>query len=313
MPKRWPTRLSSAGLALALFLVACSSDADRELEAEPRSNSGSEPPVRESTTSATVAVAGDIACVPGMAVTPDQCQMEATAQLVESLSPAAVLVPGDLQYEYGEAANFAASYEPTWGRFKSITYPAVGNHDWGRSDEAAGYFAYWGGRAGPTGKGWYAFDLPNGWRGLALNSVCSAVGCGEGSEQLAWLRTEVGKAKCTLAFWHHPYKTSGLHGPDKSVEPMWLALRDAGAELVLSGHDHHYERFAPDGSLRQFVAGIGGRNLYPVLFRSEGSEAVHTTGFGVLALTLRADGYDWRFRGIPGNDFTDSGSAACTP
>ena len=256
--------------------------------------------------------AGDIACVPGMASTPSQCQHEATARLVESLDPDVVLPLGDLQYEYGEADNFAASYDPTWGRFKDRTRPVVGNHEYA-GGRARGYFGYWGDAAHGPG-GWYSFDV-GAWHVVVLNSVCSVVGCDERSEQLQWLRADLAAAAkpCTLAAFHPPRFTSGLHGPDASIQPLWAELASAGTDVALAGHDHHYERLATPDGIRQFVVGTGGRNTYPVLGRAEGSEVVNTTTFGVLALTLRPDGYDWRFAAIPGSGsgFTDEGSAGC--
>jgi len=259
--------------------------------------------------------AGDIACVPGAVATAGECQMEATASLIESLDPEVVAPLGDLQYERGEAANFAASYAKTWGRFGDRTRPAPGNHEYA-GGKAPGYFAAFDGRAdGGDGRGWYSYDL-GGWHVVVLNSVCSAVGgCGEGSAQLTWLRADLAAdtSRCTLAYWHHPRWSSGLHGSDDGYEPFWQALTDDGADIVLGGHDHHYERFAPRDGLRQFVVGTGGRSLYPVIAQEANSEVVDTQTFGVLALTLRPDGYDWRFVPVPDGDsnFTDVGSAGC--
>ncbi len=258
--------------------------------------------------------AGDIACAPGQPAKPGQCQMEATAQLVESLQPTVVAPLGDLQYERGEASGFAGSYDPTWGRFKAITRPAPGNHEYA-GGRAGGYFGYFGAAAaGVDGRGWYSYDL-GGWHVVVLNSVCSAVGgCGEGSQQLAWLRDDLRSnttARCVLAYWHHARHSSGLHGGDPGYEPFWEALSQGGADVVLSGHDHHYERFAPIAGIRQFVVGTGGRNLYPVAAPLPGSEVHNTTTFGVLALTLRNDGYDWRFVPVPGSSFEDRGSGGC--
>jgi 3',5'-cyclic AMP phosphodiesterase CpdA len=254
--------------------------------------------------------AGDIACAPGVATTPSQCQQAATAAVVESLDPEVVAALGDLQYERGQRAGFDAAYGPTWGRFRDRTRPVPGNHEYA-GGKANGYFGYWGEAAHAPG-GWYSYDV-GAWHVVALNSVCAVVGCGEGSEQLAWLRQDLADhpVRCTLAYWHHPRWSSGLHGPDTSVAPLWDALAAAGADVVLSGHDHHYERFAPVDGVRQFVVGTGGRNLYPVLGRDPGSERVDTSTFGVLALTLRPDGYDWRFVPIAGSTFTDAGSAGC--
>lgn len=258
--------------------------------------------------------AGDIACKPGQASTAAQCQMEATAQVVESLRPAVVAPLGDLQYERGEASGFAQSYDRSWGRFKSITRPAPGNHEYA-GGKAPGYFGYFGeAAAGVGGRGWYSYDV-GAWHVVALNSVCAAVGgCGPGSPQLAWLRADLesSTARCLLAYWHHPRHSSGLHGGDEAYEALWQALSEAGADVVLSGHDHHYERFAPVGGVRQFVVGTGGRSLYPVRRPLPASEAHDTSTFGVLALTLRDDGYDWRFVGVAGSSFGDEGSAACS-
>lgn len=259
--------------------------------------------------------AGDIACRPGLPVTPSQCQHEATAALVESLDPDVVAPLGDLQYERGEAANFERSYLPTWGRFLDRTRPAPGNHEYA-GGRAPGYYGTFGDRAaGVDGRGWYAYGLGT-WRVIVLNSVCTTVGgCGEGSDQLLWLRSELAAnpGRCTLAYWHHPRYSSGLHGGDDGYQPFWDALTAAGADVVLGGHDHHYERFAPKEGVRQFVVGTGGRNLYPVLAREPGSERVDARTFGVLGLTLREGGYDWRFHAIPGSSsgFSDAGSATC--
>ena len=319
--------------AAALVAGACSGDEPTAVEPRPSPSPTVSAPAATSTTTAVAAAgptttatpgdhpllvaAGDIACKPGLEVTPAQCQQEATAQLVESLDPDVVAPLGDLQYEYGEAANFAAVYDRSWGRFKDRTRPAVGNHEYA-GGRAAGYYGYFGDAAGGVdGRGWYSYDLGE-WHVVVLNSVCSVPsvgGCGEGSDQLTWLRADLAAAarRCTLAYFHHPRHTSGLHGEDTSVQPLWDVLAAGGADVVLGGHDHHYERFAPIGGIRQFVVGTGGRNLYPVLGRADGSEEVDTRTFGVLALTLRPDGYDWRFVPIPGSrsGFTDEGSAGC--
>jgi hypothetical protein len=311
-----------AVIVVLLLAVAggCSATDERSTSASTSTTSSSSSTTAEPTTTTSAAAAGpllvaagDIACVPGMAARPTQCQQEATAALVESLHPDAVAALGDLQYDRGEAANFAGSYVPSWGRFLDRTHPAPGNHEYA-GGRAAGYYGTFGGRAdGVDGRGWYSYDLGT-WHVVVLNSNCSAVGgCGPGSAELRWLHDDLAAhaRPCTLAYWHHPRWSSGLHHSDDGYQPFWDELAAAGADVVLSGHDHHYERFAPVQGIRQFVVGTGGRSLYPVVSRESGSEVVDTHTFGVLALTLRDGGYDWRFDPIPGSTFTDAGSAGC--
>ena len=232
----------------------------------------------------------------------------------------AVLVLGDVQYEKGSSAAFSASYGPTWGRVKSITAPAVGNHEY-RTPGAAGYFRYFGRAAGDPAKGYYSFDF-GGWHLIALNSNCSQVGgCDAGSPQERWLRRDLATdvASCTLAYWHHPRFSSGAHGSDSTYAAFWDALFAAGADVVLVGHDHDYERFAPltpDGRLdpargiRQFVVGTGGKGLRGFGDRAPYSEVRDNSSLGVLELTLGRDAYAWRFRPAVGS-LVDSGSFAC--
>jgi hypothetical protein len=262
---------------------------------------------------ATLVAAGDVASC-------DSSGDEATAALVARI-PGTVAVLGDAVYQRGTPGEFASCYAPSWGRFRARTRPAVGNHEYGTAG-AAGYFAYFGARAGHPARGWYAYRLGD-WRVVVLNSNCRpAGGCGPGSPQVRWLRAELRAHPtiCTLAYWHHPRYSSGLHGDDRTVAPFWDALHAAGAELVLAGHDHHYERLVPLSprgrvdrarGIRQFVVGTGGRSHYPTIRRAAGSEVREWQTFGVLRLTLRAEGYEWRFVPVAGSRFTDSGSARC--
>jgi hypothetical protein len=276
-----------------------------------------------------VAAAGDIACDPangnfrngdGAA---HACQQRATAALLEGKPLAAVLPLGDLQYEDGALTKFMASYHPTWGRFREVTRPVLGNHEYGVRGASA-YFSYFGGAAGRTGEGYHSFTLGS-WLFLALNSNCSlAGGCGPDSPQGRWLAAELarhrGRVSCIAGLWHHPRFSSGLHGNQEQVDPLWRALHAAGADIVLAGHDHTYERFAPldrdgrieaRGGLRQFVVGTGGRSHYGFRVVREHSEVRSTGSFGVLFLTLREGGYAWRFEPAAGGRFTDLGRAAC--
>ena len=277
-----------------------------------------------------IAAAGDIACDPadpdynnGKGA-PHACRMGETADLIVARRPAAVLALGDTQYENGALAKFQVSYEGSWGRFKAITHPAVGNHEYGTRG-AAGYFEYFGAAAGEPAKGYYSFDI-GAWHLVALNSNCRlAGGCGPGSPQERWLRDDLaanGRKACVLGFWHHPRFSSGPHGGDQTMDTLFRVLYEAGADVVLSGHDHDYERFAqanPDGQpdptrgIRQFVAGTGGRSYYPFMRLVLTSEVRNSNTFGVLMLTLHPTSYDWEFVPERGKTFTDRGSTNCSP
>jgi hypothetical protein len=272
-----------------------------------------------------IGAAGDIACDPGDPAvhgrTTTRCQMKATSDLLLSLKPAAVLALGDLQYEDGALTKFRQSYGPTWGRLKSITRPAVGNHEY-MTRRAWGYYAYFGRVAGAPWRGYYSFDL-GAWHLIALNSNCEFVGgCGAGSPQERWLRADLAAhpVQCTLAYWHHPRFSSGPHGSNAAFGAFWRALYEARAEIVLSGHDHSYERFVPqdpDGradparGIREFVVGTGGRSFYALKKPAANSAVFQAETFGVLALTLRPGRYEWTFVPAPGKPFADSGSGTC--
>lgn len=230
---------------------------------------------------------------------------------------ARVLALGDNSYPAGRLAEFEACYGPTWGRFKARTLPTPGNHEH-QTPGAAGYYAYFGEVAGERGRGYYSRSIGS-WQLIALNSALS----GEDLQaQLAWLKSELSarRARCTLAYWHHPLYSSGRHGSQASMREAWQLLADAGAELVLSAHDHHYERFAPQDAqgrrdelrgLRQFVVGTGGAPLRSLrLFRSH-SESYDSSSLGVLRLVLKDAGYEWEFLPVQGGRFSDRGAAAC--
>jgi hypothetical protein len=245
---------------------------------------------------------------------------EGTARLIDSLD-GQVFALGDLAYESGTASEYADCYGPTWGRFRARTHPVPGNHDY-VTPNASAYFAYFGGAAGTPGHSWSAWDL-NGWRIYDLDSNCESIGgCGEGTAELQWLRTDLAEndeVRCSLAMWHHPRYSSGRHGSDTRTYLFWSALAEGGADIVLTGHDHSYERFAPlDAAghrddargIRSFVVGTGGKDLYEFTTLLPDSEVHDSSTFGVLALTLWPDHYEWHFLNSEGS-FTDSGSGTC--
>lgn len=273
----------------------------------------------------TIAAAGDIACSPSDESfnegqgTANHCAMQATSELILRQHVDAVLALGDLQYSKGRLNAFKESFAPSWGRFLTMIYPIPGNHEYWTAD-AADYYAYFGARAGDPAQGYYSFDLGN-WHLIALNSDCEFIGgCGPGSAQLDWLDSDLtaSSASCTLAYWHHPRFSSGQHGSDPQTEALWQRLQQAGAELVLSGHDHAYERFAPQtangevdtAGLRQFVVGTGGFGFYHSDGLASNSEVMIEDVFGVLFLTLEPNSYSWSFESITG-EVLDTGSAAC--
>ncbi|HKI58332.1 MAG TPA: metallophosphoesterase [Trueperaceae bacterium] len=268
----------------------------------------------------TVAAAGDIACEPGSQPSLRACQQAATAKLVQAMHPDAVLAVGDLQYPTGLLTSFQGSYDESWGAFRAITYPVPGNHEY--YNLANGYFDYWGSRVGTRDESWYSFDL-GGWHILALDSNCPYNGgCQEGSPEVSWIEADLAAhpSTCALAFFHHPRFSSGPHGDNEAMAPMWRALQAGGVDVILTGHDHDYERFAlqdadgrldPAHGIREFVVGTGGAPQYFVLWRRAHSQALQVGTFGVLKLTLQPDAYGWSFVPIAGETYSDSGSHAC--
>ena len=251
--------------------------------------------------------AGDIA----------DCDAQPTAALLDNI-PGTVFTAGDNAYPDGTASDYASCYDPSWGRHKARTRPAPGNHDYNTSG-ATGYYDYFGPLAGPAGRGYYSYDL-GAWHIVSLNSNVSM---SAGSAQETWLRADLAASSksCTIAYWHHPRFSSGSnHGSSTQSAGVWQALYDAGAEIVISGHDHEYERFAPQTpsagadqarGIREFIVGTGGAGLYSFATPLPNSEVRDNTSFGVLKLTLSAGSYTWEFIPIAGDSFTDSGSGTC--
>ena len=289
-----------------------------------------------------VAAAGDIACDPtsstfkGGVGTSKSCQQAAVSDLVLAQQPTAVLTLGDTQYECGDASAFAASFAPSWGRMKSLIHPAIGNHEYGKAchrNDPAPYFDYFGESAGANG--WYSYQV-GAWHLIALNSECSygegvrtVGGCSSGSAQYAWLRRDLAAHKnaCTLAYWHEPRFSSGEHGDAMQMASIWNELVRAKVDIVLSGHNHDYERFDPIGQtpenqtqpnldptgIREFVVGTGGRSLYRFTSAALTGESMRSNAaFGTLALTLLPTrAYRWQFIPVPGSGPGDQGSSLC--
>ena len=250
-------------------------------------------------------------------------QDELTAQLLDNI-PGTVFTLGDNVYSDGTLAEFKDCYGPTWGRHKERTRPSAGNHDY-HTAGAAGHYSYFGAAASPLDtnctancKGYYSYNL-GAWHIIALNSE---IDHHAGSTQEQWLRADLAanQSVCTLAYWHKPRFSSGRHGNITNVQPFWQALYEYGADVVLNGHDHIYERFSlqnpsgqadPTRGIREFVVGTGGASLYSFPTVQANSEVRNNTTWGVLKLTLHPTSYDWEFIPIAGQTFTDTGSTNC--
>jgi hypothetical protein len=241
----------------------------------------------------------------------------ATANLLDGIQ-GTVFTAGDNVYDSGTTTEFNTYYEPTWGRHKARTKPAPGNHDYNTSG-ATGYYNYFGASAGPSGRGYYSYDLGS-WHVVSLNSEVSM---SVGSAQEQWLRADLAASSkpCTVAYWHKPLFTSGAnHAPETATRPLYQALYDFNAEVVVTGHNHQYERFAPQNptggldntrGIREFVAGMGGASHYSFGTIQPNSQARNSDTYGVLKLTLHANSYDWQFVPEAGKTYTDSGTTSC--
>jgi hypothetical protein len=282
-----------------------------------------------------VAAAGDIACDPaspsynGGLGTSNACRQKYTSDLLVNAGLTAVLPLGDNQYDCGGYQAYLQSYDPTWGRVKSISHPTPGDQEYAKtgtdcdqSGKAGGYFQYFGAAAGDPSKGYYSYDIGT-WHLIVLNSNCTKIsgGCKVGSQQEKWLKADLAShpSTCTLAYYQHPRFASA--GDSTSVDPLWRDLAAGGVELALNGNKHVYERFAPQnaagaydpaGGMREFVVGTGGKSLNKFGSTFELNSEVHNDNtFGVLKITLHATSYDWQFVHEANKTFTDSGSTYC--
>jgi len=283
-----------------------------------------------------IAAAGDIACDPastsfiGGNGTATRCRQKFTSDLLVNSQVSAVLALGDTQYYCGGLNAFMLSYNLSWGRVKAITHPAVGNHEYLTSGGtgctsanagAAGYFSYFGAAAGTPGKGYYSFDIGK-WHIIALNSNCSSVGgCNASSPQGIWLQADLlaHTNKCTLAYWHIPLFSSGGRA-NINTKSLWQQLYDHNADLILEGHDHIYERFAPQTAtgvldtargMRSFIVGTGGAEHTSIVSITANSQVRNVSTYGVLMLTLHPTSYEWKFVHEAGKTFNDSGTGTC--
>lgn len=316
---RWSAALLLMVVGSQAQLVAhTQEDASQDTPAKRRTHSKPKPKPAQGEIYVLVG-AGDIASCE------DPEGSQATAKLIEQI-PGTVFAAGDLAYEKGSDADFQNCYDPTWGKFKNRTKPALGNHEYA-SGTASGYFRYWGAQAGSPGKGYYSFDLGN-WHIVALNTNCfvrDLGGCGAGSPQETWLKADLAEHPnaCVIAYGHHALFSSGVlkkHAIHPELKQLWQDLYEAHADLVLAGHEHSYERFAPqnpDGEadakngIREIVVGTGGRDHGPLGFPTPNSEVRNSDTFGVLKLTLTPGTYTWVFIPEEGRTFRDSGAGVC--
>ena len=327
--------------ALGLLVAHLVTRSDSPARSALSSAASASPTAGSVAADAVIVAAGDIAC--GAESSRAKCEQQATSDLVIAQHPDAVLVLGDNQYECGQIDDYKAYFDPTWGRFKDLIRPAIGNHEYRVGSDAEGecgnipsgapgYWTYFGDSASPQEpgcrlkcKGYYSYDV-GAWHVITLNDECTHVGgCEKGSPEETWLKSDLAAhpTACTLAYFHEPRWSSGSHGSITNSAAFWDDLYQAGAEVVLNGHEHDYERFAPqtpageadpDKGIREFVVGTGGRNHTGVsgkTGRIANSEVFDFKTFGVLKLTLHPDSYDWQFVPVPGGTFTDSGTERC--
>jgi hypothetical protein len=284
-----------------------------------------------------VAAAGDIACAPPATRTATRCHQGDTAAVLGRIAQTqldAVLPLGDEQYECGQLSAFNQVYDPTWGQFKSISYPAVGDNEYAgdgcTTPGAEGYFTYFGDRATPRQpgctincQGYYSYNLGS-WHLVALNSECiqpGVGGCSATSPQVQWLKADLAAdaSTCDLAYFHRPY-FSDKGGTIARTRQLFKALYDGGVDVLLVGHQHIYERFAPQNlngqavanGVRQFIVGTGGKSQGPLASPPPANAQARQKGtYGVLKLTLHATSYDFEFVPEAGKTYTDTGSRAC--
>ncbi len=306
-------------LVVTTMLVAtgCSAlpGADAERPVDRSSVDAAAPAAAAARAYVRIVAVGDIACQPGRRVTRTTCRQGATAALAQRLQPDLVFTLGDNQYEQGSYAQYRRSYHPSWGRLRPITRPALGNHEYGVAG-ARGYYTYFD-RRQPGPPGYYRVQAGR-WQVFVLNSNCDRVDC---RAQASWLSREMTAhpSRCSAVVLHHPRFSSGKHGSNPWLRQLWAVAYAHHNDVVLSGHDHDYERFVPmdprggvdaDRGMVEFVSGAGGKSLYPPGSRAPGSAYFQARAHGVLYLDLRSTSYTWAFRNVDGQRM-DAGSHSC--
>jgi hypothetical protein len=242
---------------------------------------------------------------------------EKTVKLLERFPSSTVFTTGDNVYPVGTVEAYSQCYGPSWGKVKARTRPSPGNHDYIQGTDS--YFSYFGENAGEKGRGYYSYNLDS-WHIVMLDSECIN-GCGTTSSQYEWLENDLktAHAACTIAMWHHPVFSSGMHSNSGRARNLWNLLYDYSTEIVVNGHDHIYERFAPQNKngqtdfqgIREFIVGTGGKDLYTVTAVQPNSEVRNTETFGVIKFDLKPKSYSWEFIPIEGSTFTDKGQGDC--
>lgn len=276
--------------------------------------------ISPTSTPAVLVGAGDIATCGDI---PESQGDEKTVAIIESVlreyPHAAVFTAGDNAYGEGTRAQFKNCFGPTWGKFKDRIHPAIGNHEY-LTDQGAPYFEYFGEAAGAPGEGFYSYDLGD-WHILVMNSNCDYIACGPNSRQVAWMTEDLkaNPTQCSLAVWHHPRFSSGLAGDSGIINPFWRTAIDLGVDVIVSGHDHDYERFDPMDALgnadpngaRLFVVGAGGGELRGWGEIKPNSVVRYNGDHGVISFVLYPNRYEWTFHPAEDLALTDSGSADC--
>jgi acid phosphatase type 7 len=309
-----PTLRKNSYLCFCLLLASCSTHSLVSQNVSSAENNANKKVLH------TLYIAGDLAECQGKPAA--QSAAAKTAALIDGAvkdsSNNSVLTLGDSTYPNGTAQEFVDCYTPTWGRFRDLTWPSPGNHDY-NTPLAANYYDYFAERAGPARRGYYSVDIA-GWHIISLNSNIDA---DINSAQITWLRQDLAASPhlCTIAYWHHPVYTSGIRGNSPQMKTAWNILYQAGADIILAAHDHHYERFAPQDAegnidtargMREFLVGTGGATLSPIMATpNHHSEAQDIGNYGILRLDLMAGQYAWQFISVSGPSNRDSGTGVC--